>query len=166
MVVTTPLRMAMFLAQVLHESGCLKFTRELWGPTQAQKLYERDLQSRWAADLKPKERNYKAYQLGNEHPGDGKVFCGHGLIQITGRANHARCSHEVFGDGRLVTTPELLTTPENAVLSAFWFWSRNNLNILADKGDILACTKRINGGTNGLTERKRYYDKAIMVFKD
>jgi putative chitinase len=164
--VTTPLRMAMFLAQVLHESGCLRYTRELWGPTEAQKRYERDLQSRWAPDLKSSERNYKAYQLGNEYPGDGKTFAGHGLIQVTGRANHFKCSYDLFGDGRLVKSPELLTTPENAVLSAYWFWSRSNLNILADKGDILACTKRVNGGTNGLPERKKYYDKAIMVFKD
>jgi putative chitinase len=164
--VTTRLRMAMFLAQVLHESGCLNHTRELWGPTEVQKRYGRDLQSRWAPDLKPTERNYKAYQLGNEQPGDGRTFCGHGLIQVTGRANHHRCSYDLFGDDRLVKSPELLTTPENAVQSAYWFWSRNSLSILADKGDLLACTKRINGGTNGLEERRKYYDKAIMVFKD
>ncbi|RYD57303.1 MAG: glycoside hydrolase family 19 protein [Sphingobacteriales bacterium] len=163
--VTTPLRMAMFLAQILHESGCLKYTREIWGPTDAQKRYERDMNERWARDLKPAERNYKAFQLGNELAGDGKAFAGHGLIQVTGRANHARCSYDLFGDDRLTRTPDLLTTPENAVLSAYWFWSRNNLSILADRGDVLACTKRINGGTNGLIERQRYYDKAIMFFK-
>lgn len=164
--VTTSLRMAMFLAQVLHESGCLRYTRELWGPTEAQKRYERDLQGKWGDTLKPTDRNYKAYQLGNAYPGDGKTFAGHGLIQVTGRANHFKCSYDLFGDDRLVKAPELLTTPENAVLSAYWFWSRNNLNILADTGDVPACTKRINGGTNGLTERKLYYDKAIEAFKD
>lgn len=165
--VVTPLRMAMFLAQVFHESGCLKFTREIWGPTEAQKTYERDVKSKWPGpgqSLKKGDRNYKAWMLGNVHPGDGKLFAGHGLIQVTGRANHFKCSHDLFGDDRLLKHPELLATPEYAVLSAFWFWGRNKLNELADGKDALEnCTRRINGGLNGLAERKKYYENAIKV---
>ncbi|RYD57034.1 MAG: glycoside hydrolase family 19 protein [Sphingobacteriales bacterium] len=162
--VTTVKRMAMFLAQVLHESGCLKYTREMWGPTETQKTYERDMSAKWGEGLKSTDRNRKAYMLGNVNPGDGKAFAGHGLIQVTGRTNHFKCSYDLFKDDRLIKTPELLTTPEFAVLSAYWFWGRNNLNTLADGADpLLACTKRINGGTNGIAERKKYYEAGLKA---
>jgi putative chitinase len=164
--VTTVKRMAMFLAQVLHESGCLRYTREIWGPTEAQKTYERDFTAglRWGPGLSPKERNYKAYMLGNSEPGDGKIFAGHGLIQVTGRTNHAVCSKDLFKDDRLLRTPDLLTTPEYAVLSDYWFWGKNNLNALADGPEpLLKCTKKINGGTNGIAEREKYYKNALKV---
>lgn len=164
--VDTPLRMAMFLAQVLHESECFKYTREIWGPTAEQQRYERDMKAAWNDKLKKTDRNYKAYHLGNVHPGDGKFFKGHGLIQVTGRANHFKCSYDLFKDDRLIKTPELLTTPEFAVLSAYWFWDRNKLNELSELPEPLEpCTKRINGGKNGIKERGEYYSKAIEVFK-
>lgn len=161
--VTTPRRIAAFLAQVLHESGGLKYVRELWGPTTQQKKYERDFNQPWNNKLKKTDRNVLAYMLGNSEPGDGARFKGHGLIQVTGRANHLQCSKDLFNDARLIENPKLLTVPEYAVLSAFWFWKKRKLNPTADFGDVKAVTKIVNGGKNGLDERIAYFDKAIVI---
>ena len=67
-----------------------------------------------------------------------------------------------------VTHPELVENPTQAVASAVWFWTKNNLNVLADKDDILAVTRRVNGGTNGFADRKNRLDiakKALGLIK-
>ena len=140
--IDTSARRAAFLAQVAHESGRLLFVREIWGPTPAQLGYEgrRD--------------------LGNVRPGDGRRYCGHGPIQITGRANHARARDEL----RLLVptapdfeaSPEMLEIPRWGALAAAEFWSRRGLNALADVGTPEACkriSRAINGGDNGLADR-------------
>ena len=134
--IVTRLRMAAFIAQIGHESGQLLFVREL-GSNQYLSKYD---------------TGTLAKRLGNtpEADGDGQKYRGRGLIQVTGRANYEACSEALFSDARLLNTPELLETPVYAALSAGWFWQRAGLNTLADKGDFLAITKRINGGTNGL----------------
>lgn len=133
---TSPLRVAHFLAQVAHESGELRYLRELWGPTRAQLGYEGRL------------------DLGNTEAGDGAKFKGRGLIQITGRANYAKVSQALYGDASiLLDTPALLETKEAACLSAGWFWEANHLNKWADADDLEHVTRRINGGTNGLAYR-------------
>lgn len=106
-----------------------------------------------------------AKRLGNtpEADGDGQKYRGRGLIQITGRANYAACSEALFGDARLLNTPELLEHPVYAALSAGWFWQRAGLNTLADQGDFLTITRRINGGTNGLSDREALYERALKV---
>jgi putative chitinase len=131
--IDTDARQAAFLAQIGHESERLVYVRELWGPTPAQAGYE------GRADL------------GNTQPGDGKRFMGRGLIQITGRANYERVG-TVLGLP-LLDRPELLEQPTNAALSAAWFWNVHGLNQLADAGDFLTITRRINGGTNGYADR-------------
>jgi putative chitinase len=142
--IDTPRRQASFLAQVAHESGQLRFTRELWGPTPAQKDYE------GRADL------------GNVCPGDGFRYRGRGLIQITGRANYAACGAMLGFD--VLNNPELLEGPTLAARSAGWFWKKHGLNDLADKDDQVAICKRINGGTNGLAERLAFYKSAREIF--
>lgn len=132
----TPLREAAFLAQIAHESGSLQFTREL------------------ASGAAYEGRK----DLGNTEPGDGIRYKGRGLIQITGRSNYLDCGTALGLD--LIGEPELLESPENASRSAGWFWETHGLNELADKGDFLLITKRINGGTNGYQERVAYYDRA------
>lgn len=101
--------------------------------------------------------------LGNTQPGDGKRYKGRGPIQITGRANY-RTYGKMFGiDGE--SHPELLLTPSIGLLFSMGFWTKNGLNSLADKDDILGITKRINGGTNGLDQRKQLvaqYKKVII----
>jgi len=147
--IVTRLRMAAFIAQIGHESGQLLFVREL-GSNQYLSKYD---------------TGTLAKRLGNtpEADGDGQKYRGRGLIQVTGRANYEACSEALFSDARLLNTPELLETPVYAALSAGWFWQRAGLNTLADKGDFLAITKRINGGTNGLADREALYQRALEV---
>ncbi|KPC15082.1 putative Lysozyme [Pseudomonas syringae pv. maculicola] len=141
--IVTPLRIAAFIAQVGHESGQLRYVREIWGPTPQQLGYE------------------GRKDLGNTVAGDGSKYRGRGLIQITGRANYAECGEALGLD--LIHHPELLEQPEHATMSAAWYWSSRGLNSLADKGDFLQITRRINGGTNGLADRQALYDRALKV---
>ncbi|POP84417.1 chitinase [Pseudomonas syringae] len=141
--IVTPLRIAAFIAQVGHESGQLRYVREIWGPTTQQLGYE------------------GRKDLGNTVAGDGSKYRGRGLIQVTGRANYEECGEALGLD--LIDHPELLELPQHAAMSAAWFWHRAALNTLADKGDFLTITKRINGGTNGLAERKALYARALEV---
>ena len=147
--IVTRLRMAAFIAQIGHESGQLLFVREL-GSNQYLSKYD---------------TGTLAKRLGNtpEADGDGQKYRGRGLIQVTGRANYEACSEALFSDARLLNTPELLEIPVYAALSAGWFWHRAGLNTLADQGDFLTITKRINGGTNGLADREALYERALKV---
>lgn len=144
--INTRLRQAAFLAQIGHESGSLVFVKELGGPSYFAKYDGRK-------------------DLGNTQPGDGAKFCGRGLIQVTGRANYRTASQVLFGDERLLFSPELLEKPEWAAKSAVWFWSTRNLNELADADRFTDLTKKINGGTNGLEDRKARYRLALSVLK-
>lgn len=144
--INTRLRMAAFLAQIGHESGSLVYVKELGGASYFQKYEGRK-------------------DLGNTQPGDGPKFAGRGLIQVTGRANYLAASKALFGDDRLLKTPEWLEQPEWAAESAVWFWSSRNLNALADADRFTDLTKRINGGSNGLEDRKARYRLALGVLK-
>jgi putative chitinase len=142
------LRIAAFLAQVAHESGELRYVREI-------------------ASGAEYDSGRKAQALGNtpELDGDGERYRGRGLIQLTGQANYRLCSTALFGDpDLLLLSPDRLEEPETACRSAAWFWETNGLNRLADKGNFLLITKRINGGTNGWKERVEYYERAKRVF--
>lgn len=149
--IITRLRMAAFIAQIGHESGQLRYVRELGGDTYLAKY----------------DTGRLAQRLGNtpEADGDGQKYRGRGLIQVTGRANYQACSEALFGDSRLLNTPELLEQPVYAAMSAGWYWQRAGLNSLADKGDFLAITKKINGGTNGLADREELYERALKVLQ-
>ena len=137
--INTPLRQAAFLAQVGHESGELRYVKEL----ATGKAYE------------------NRQDLGNTQEGDGPRFKGRGLIQITGRYNYRKVGIALGIDCEM--RPELLESRKNACRSAAWFWKTNGLNELADKEDFLRITKRINGGTNGLEDRNRLYELAKAV---
>lgn len=139
--ITTPLREAAFLAQVAHESGQLRYVKEL----ASGKAYE------GRADL------------GDTKPGDGVKYKGRGLIQITGKINYEKCG--VFLGLDLLTFPELLETPVNACRSAGWFWMAHGLGELADKEQFRSITRKINGGLNGIQEREAYYTKACAVLE-
>jgi predicted chitinase len=145
--ITTLLRAAAYLAQLAHESGQLRFMEEIWGPTAAQKRYEPP------TDL--------ARRLGNTQPGDGRRFKGRGPIQITGRANYKRYGDLLGVD--LVRNPDLAATPQIGFQISGLYWQTNGLNELADVQDFLTITKRINGGTNGLAERQKFYETAKAV---
>lgn len=138
-----PKRTAAFIAQIGHESGQLRYVREIWGPTAAQLGYE------------------GREDLGNTVPGDGRKYCGRGLIQITGRANYAKCGKALGLD--LITHPELLELPQHAAMSAAWFWKQKGLNDLADRDQFNTITRRINGGLNGLPDRLEIWGRARAV---
>ena len=145
--IDTLLRSAAFVAQLAHESGEFRWMEEIWGPTAAQSRYEPP------GDL--------AQRLGNTQPGDGKRFKGRGPIQITGRFNYKK-----FGDLLgidLSANPALAATPELAFATAGLYWKSNGLNELADAQQFVTITRRINGGTNGLADRQRYYEQAKAV---
>lgn len=160
--IDTPIEIASYLAQVLHESGGFRWLREIWGPTKQQRRYERDFKQEWSAR---NPRNRLAFRLGNEVKGDGKKFAGHGLIHTTGRYNHLKESLEMFKDDRLLDTPELLCTPVFAVWSSVIYWQRKKLDKVDDDLNILQETKLVNGGYNGLDDRQNYFDRAVDVFK-
>ena len=136
-------RIAAFLAQIGHESGQLKYVKEIWGPTKAQAKYEGRV------------------DLGNTVEGDGSKYRGRGLIQITGRANYAECGEALGLD--LIRQPELLEKPQHACMSAAWFWASRGLNTLADAGKFDTITQRINGGQNGAADRQTLYTRAMKV---
>ena len=100
---------------------------------------------------------------GDEASGDGWKFCGRGLIQITGKANYQQFADSI--DTPVDQIPEFLGTFEGAVQSACWFWESNNLNALADNGDVLGITKKVNGGTLGLTERQQHTANAHQILQ-
>jgi putative chitinase len=145
--INTPLRMAHFLAQVMHESGGFRWLREIWGPTDWQLGYE------------------GREDLGNTQPGDGARFMGRGLIQLTGRANYTAFSKSMEVPNKFVNAPELVESSPWAVLAAGWFWDTHDLNSLADEDGIRRITRGINGGLNGLEDRIRYLDRAKLVLK-
>lgn len=137
--INTPLRVSGFIAQVGHESGSFVYVREI------------------ASGAAYEGRK----DLGNTQKGDGVRFKGRGLIQITGRANYTKVSEDLGID--CINHPELLEQPNNAVQSACWFWQTHGLNEIADNDDIVKMTKVINGGTNGLNDRTKIYNKAKQV---
>ena len=140
--IVTALQKAHFLAQVAHESDGFSTAIEY----ASGRAYE------GRADL------------GNVHPGDGARFKGRGLIQLTGRENYATFSNAMGQGDLFVRNPELVAQLPWAVLAAGWFWNRKGLNAIADRDDVVAVTRRINGGTNGLEDRQRRLAQAKKLF--
>lgn len=141
--IDSPVRQAAFLAQIGHESGQLRYVREIWGPTAAQQRYE------------------VRKDLGNTQPGDGARFKGRGLIQITGRENYRKAGAALGLP--LLDQPELLEQAEWAAASAAWWWANHGLNELADAGKFEQITRTINGGLNGQADRLALWEKAKAV---
>lgn len=138
-------RMAAFLAQIAHESGELRYVREI--------------------------ASGQAYEgrgdLGNTEPGDGPKYRGRGFIQVTGKNNYRDCGNALGLD--LLGQPDLLERPDPACRSAAWYWESRGLNELADTDEFLEISVKINGRNrdtglpNGWAERCRYWDRAKRV---
>ena len=139
--ISTPLRIAHFLAQVAHESDGFCTTEE------------------YASGAAYEGRR----DLGNTQPGDGVRFKGRGLIQLTGRANYDKYGKRIGVD--LVDNPAHAADPAVSLVLAceYWTQTRGGLNRFADADDILTITRAINGGTNGLEDRRRYLAKAKVA---
>ena len=168
--INTPQRIAAFIAQCAHESGGFKFLKENlnYRAESLTRVWPRlfpniDIARQYAQQ--PEKIANRAYgsRMGNgpEESGDGWRYCGRGLIQLTGKQNYQNFADSI--ETPVEDVPAFLATFEGAVQSACWFWEANNLNQFADKGDILTMTKRINGGTIGLEDRKKHYEHALHV---
>lgn len=162
-------RLAAFFAQIGHESAGLSRTVEnlnysKGGLLNVFKKYFTDETAALYAH-KPERIANRVYanRMGNgdESSGDGFRYRGRGFIQLTGKFNYSKIS-EYFGED-FVKNPDLLLEPVWMALAAAWFWSINDLNQLADNGDTLVITKRINGGTHGLLDRTNRYDTAVAA---
>ena len=167
-----PARLAGFLAQTAHESGGYNFIKEnlnysakgLRG-TFGKYFPNDEIANQYAK--KPERIANRVYgnrmSNGPEESGDGYRFCGRGLIQLTGRANYTKFAQDL--NMSLEDTIAYLETPNGAVASAGWFWDNNKLNQYCDSGDFVTLTKRINGGTIGLEDRKHHYELAMHYLK-
>jgi len=168
--INTPKRIAAFMAQCGHESGGFVFLSEnlnysAQGLMRTFAKYFPDQSTAMAYARNPEKIANRVYanRMGNgsEASGDGFRYRGRGLIQVTGKDNY------FWFASSLEITPEeaaeYMQTFEGAAQSACWYWETASLNKLADAGDILTMTKRINGGTIGLEDRKKHYEHALHV---
>ena len=167
--INTPNRIAAFIAQCAHESASFTALHENlnYRAETLFKVWPKKFPPAVAQQYahKPEAIANRAYasRMGNgdEASGDGWRYCGRGLIQLTGKDNYT-----AFADSIGITPEEVsdyVQTFEGAAQSACWFWETNNLNQYADSGDIETMTKRINGGTLGLEDRKKHYEHAKHI---
>lgn len=180
--INTKKRQAMFFAQLDHESGLKPIAENLNYSAEGllktfPKYFKPDLKAPYTKEElkkyneinKAKASDYarnpqKIANLvyanrmgnGNEASGDGWKYRGRGFIQITGKNNYLLLSKDTRID--YLNNPDLLLNESDALISALWFWQKNNLNKYADAGDVIGATKVINGGTNGLDDRKKKYN--------
>lgn len=144
--IDTQLRRAHFIAQIAHESGELRYNTEV-------------------ASGKAYDTGRLAVVLGNtpEADGDGQKFKGRGLIQLTGTANYRKFNIYVNSRGEMVdllSNPEKVAEPRYAVMVSCWYFQTSGCLELADKDDVRAVTKRVNGGLNGFESRKKFLERA------
>lgn len=171
--INTPRRIAAFIAQCAHESGGFTALRENlnYKAVTLRKIFPKyfptDEMAQQYASMPNKQQAIAnlvyANRMGNGPPesGDGWRFAGKGLIQLTGKDNYTWFAASLGIS--VEEAAQYLETFEGAAQSACWFWETNKLNQWADAGDILMLTKRINGGTIGLEDRKKHYEHALHV---
>lgn len=157
--INTSLRLSHFFAQIHHESNLKPINENLnYSPAGLNKTFHKyfpTIESTSTYARNPKKIANKVYanRMGNgdEKSGDGYTYRGRGFIQLTGKNNYQSLSKDTGID--YINNPDKLLNEPDAMIAALWFWNKNKLNILADKDDIIAVTKRINGGRNGLDHR-------------
>ena len=167
--INTSERLAMFLAQIGHESGGLSVVQENLN-YRAERLavvfpkYFKGIDtSDYAHNPEKIANRVYANRMGNgdEESGDGYKFRGRGLIQLTGHNNYASFASDMGMD--IDEAVEYLSTPEGAAMSAGWYWNKTSLNQWADSSDVLTVTKKINGGTIGLAEREHLFHHGMTL---
>ena len=168
--ISTTQRQASFIGQCAHESGNFKTLEENlhYKAESLMKVWPSRFTDKIVADAyanNPEKIANKVYAgrmgNGNEESGEGWLYHGRGLIQLTGKENYDRCGKAIGVD--LINQPQLLVEPNYACLSAGWFWNKAVLNDLADAQEYGQMTKRINGGTLGLDDRIAKITKAKEV---
>lgn len=158
-------RLAHFLSQIATETLGLTKLEENLNYTTAQRIYEvfkgpaSKPRFRSPGECAPLVKNPRALankvyggRLGNVGPDDGWNFRGGGYLHTTGRENYAAAGFE--------HNPDALRDPEAGLDAAITFWVDNGLNKLADSNNVEAVSRRVNGGTNGLADRKAFFAKA------
>lgn len=170
--INTPLRVAALLAQCAYESGdFINLYEDLnYRPETLMHLWPSQFPTLMVADeykMQPQKIANYVYANrmgnGNESSGDGWKYRGRGLIQLTGKSVYTN-----FANYLKVSVEDCLNYimyPDGAVESACWFWKTKSINTFADKKDINGMTKAINGGLNGLANRKIKYQLALDVIK-
>ena len=160
---------AHFVSQVLHESGFLgrleenlSYSAERLTAVWPKRFPNADRARPYARNPEGLANYVYAGRMGNTEPGDGYKFRGRGLIQVTGRSNY-ELVQELTGLPTL-EEPDLLTTPEPALLSALAWWGESLPE--ADDMSVEQVTRVVNGGLNGLDERKRLFERAMRVLED
>ena len=168
--INTPLRVAHFVAQCAHESGNFVFIKENlnYRAASLQKTFAKYFPTAELAaqyEKRPEKIANRVYanRMGNgdEASGDGWLYCGRGLIQLTGKDNYT-----FFAGSLGITTQEAseyLQTFEGAAQSACWYWEQNNLNKFADANDVKGLTRAINGGYIGLEDRQSHTEHALHI---
>ena len=179
--INTPVRLAYFFGQLHHESGNFNLQREslnysvsgLLTTFSRNRISEVDANKYGRTLTQPANQvaianilyggEFGKKQLGNVNKDDGYFFRGGGFIQITGRANYQSLTNDTGID--FVANPDIITQESNALISALWFWKKNNLNNFSDKRDINGQTKRINGGLIGIEDRRYLINEYLKIFK-
>ena len=169
--INTKLRLCHFLAQILHESGNLKYKSENlnYSAKALRSVFPKYFKTDEIANQyarKPEKIANRVYanRMGNgdEASGDGWLRRGRGLIQLTGTDNYKACTKALNVD--LMKNPDLIiSNAEICIKTACWFWNSKKLNELADKDDIKIITKRINGGYNGIEDIESILKRAKSV---
>lgn len=169
--INTPLRIAHFISQIAHESGSFRYSSENlnYSAGALRTVFGKYFKSDELADeyaRKPEKIASRVYadRMGNgdEASGDGWRYRGRGLIQLTGKENYTRCGEGIGRD--LVAKPDQLATDAHAAVAASgWYWNSRGLNAYADKDDVETITRKINGGLNGIDDRKENLVRAKVV---
>ena len=163
-----PARLAGFIAQCAHESGGFTAIKENlnYSAKGLMGTFKKYFPNEEIANQYQRQPEMIACRVyanrmsnGPEESGDGYSFRGRGLIQLTGRANYTKFAQDLGMS--LEDTVAYLETPTGAVASAGWFWDNNKLNQYCDSGDFVTLTKRINGGTIGIEDRKHHFELAM-----
>jgi putative chitinase len=168
--ITTPRQQAAFIGQCGHECGNFRILKENlnYRAETLCKLWPRrfptlEFAKQYEKNPRKIANSVYANRMGNrdEASGDGFRFSGKGCIQLTGHANYFHASKALGVD--FVMEPDLVATPKYAALTAGWFWSTHGCNDIADRGDWVMLTKKINGGTIGLEDRIKHTNEALAV---
>lgn len=181
--INTPLRLAHFMAQCHWESGGFKVMEEnlnYTDPNRIVAIFRRDFDTDKDKAIEPHEIEFAKQFVrnpvklanyvyanqngnGNEASGDGYKYRGRGVIQLTGKDNYKGLD-AFIKDADIVDNPDLVSK-QYAMLSAGYFWDKNKLNAIADKNDIEAVRKKVNGGTHGLDNVRFLFDKYYSLLK-
>jgi len=168
----TPQRMAAFLANVAHESSECARVVEILNYSTPERICAvwpsrfKTIESARVFVKNPELLGNHVYggRIGNDAPGDGYKFRGRGLFQLTGKANYLAAGKALSLP--IIYHPQYVEQPNVAALTAAWFWDKNGLNYLANQdtdASFEAIVRKINGGNNGMRERRVYWELAKKV---